>query len=83
MRTHTQITDALKTSENSASPYITYVIRSGVSPPQRFLNEKLDLSPTDGGGPPPLLRVRISTPKLDEALPDLDHPPYSIQADDR
>lgn len=28
---NTQITDALKTSENSTSPYITYIIRSGVS----------------------------------------------------
>jgi sorting nexin-41/42 len=37
--TRAQITDAQKTSENSTSPYITYVIRSGVSPLHGTLNE--------------------------------------------
>ena len=31
LRTRLQITDAQKTSVNSTSPYITYIIRSGVS----------------------------------------------------
>jgi sorting nexin-41/42 len=37
--TYSQITDALKTSEHSTSPYITYIIRSGVSPRQRILGK--------------------------------------------
>jgi len=42
----------------------------------------LTFSPTDCGSPPSLLRVRISTLKLDKALPDLDHSAYPIKADD-
>lgn len=39
--THAQITDALKTSENSTSPYIAYVIRSGVSSRHKILGKML------------------------------------------
>lgn len=75
--------DALKTSVNSSTPYITYAIRAGVSLQYDCNRRGLAETSTDSRGAPQVLGVRVAAEQPGQALPDAHHTPDTLEADHR
>lgn len=77
----TQITDAQKTSVGATSPYITYVIQTGVSCSLCYLDITFLPSRAEHGIETSILGIRVSEIQSSETLPYSHSPTYTVQAD--